>query len=190
MKVMNVYYTKHVADNLGISTSTLRKWSLLLEHEDGGNYQFERNDKNERMFFDYDILALRHLMKLTQEDGVTLQNAVKSVGSSARSRREISGDVAISLKQDRTNHDNKLDQLLMIVESQGEQLDKLERFNRELLGKLDDQNKNIGEFVTKTDQQIMNLKSDTLERRQRIAIAMDKKEDKQKGLMAKLFGPY
>ncbi len=190
MKVMNVYYTKQVADNLGISTSTLRKWSLLLEHEDGGNYQFERNEKNERMFFDYDILALRHLMKLTQEEGITLQNAVKSVGKSARSRKDIVNDGPIKLRPEKNDHNDKLNRLLMIVENQGEQLDKLERFNRELLGKLDDQNKNIGDFVTKTDQQIMKLMSDTLERSQRIASTLEKKEERQKGLMAKLFGPY
>ncbi|MFP3887414.1 hypothetical protein U8V97_18425 [Priestia filamentosa] len=58
---MNAYSTKKAAENLGISTLTLRKWCLLLEKE---KYIFDRNKNNNHIFYDTDLLALRHIKKL------------------------------------------------------------------------------------------------------------------------------
>ncbi|KAB2486561.1 DUF3967 domain-containing protein [Priestia endophytica] len=165
---MNAYSTKQAADNLGISTSTLRKWCLLLEKEE---YIFDRNENNNRIFYDTDLLALRHIKKLTQEEGRTLENAAKDVSTKGRARKsithsdmddksEITDDIAVT-----TRHDGyKINQLLELVERQNEvlsrqeeRIDRLDRFNRELLMELKNQSekeRREKEFIIKTLEEI------------------------------------
>jgi DNA-binding transcriptional MerR regulator len=68
-------FAKEVAVNLDISTSNLRKWSLLLE--DAG-YEFERNEKNQRIYYDRDINVLSQ-MKFVLEKDRNIDNAIKVV---------------------------------------------------------------------------------------------------------------
>jgi DNA-binding transcriptional MerR regulator len=144
---MNAYSTKQAVDNLGISTSTLRKWCLLLEKE---KHTFNRNENNNRIFYDTDLLALRHIKKLTQEEGRTLENAAKDVsikGQAGKSitssdmdhKSDITDDIAVT-----TPHDGyKINQLLELVEKQNEvlsrqeeRIDRLDRFDQGLLMEL------------------------------------------------------
>lgn len=56
-------FSKEVATSLDISTSNLRKWSLLLEES---GYVFERNKKNQRIYYNRDVNALSQ-MKIFME---------------------------------------------------------------------------------------------------------------------------
>jgi len=183
----NAYTTKQVADNLGIVTSTLRKWCLMIESEELGNYKIERNAKDQRVFYDYDVLALREIKRLTTEDGITLENAVKSTSDKLRKQKEIADSVmeeeaAISeTPADMSRYEEKIDELL-------ERFDQQERFNRELVSKLDEQQRYINESLIKRDQQLMAAIREMQETKRLIAAAEEAKPEPKKGFFARLFG--
>lgn len=172
----NAYSTKQIADNLSISTSTLRKYCLLLEQ---AGYKFERTENNQRIYFDSDMLALRHLKKLTQEDGMTLENAVKSIADKGALREDITGSDSV----DNTKLEEKIDELMTYIKRQDERLEKQEQFNRELVKRLEEQNKYIANSMEKRDQQLMLAMREVQETKKLIAA----NEEENKGFFAKLF---
>jgi DNA-binding transcriptional MerR regulator len=71
------YFAKDVATDLEITTSTLRRWSLKLEELD---YSFERNEKDQRIYYERDFKAFRELKKLLS-NAVSFEDAIKAVVS-------------------------------------------------------------------------------------------------------------
>jgi DNA-binding transcriptional MerR regulator len=71
------YFAKDVATDLNITTSTLRRWSLELEKQ---GYVFERNEKDQRIYFARDFKAFRELQKLLG-NSTSLADAAKSVAA-------------------------------------------------------------------------------------------------------------
>lgn len=69
------YFSKDVALELNITTSTLRRWSIFLEKN---NYMFERNEKDQRVYYERDIRALREL-KLLLSKSIPFDNAIKII---------------------------------------------------------------------------------------------------------------
>ncbi|MGG0555268.1 DUF3967 domain-containing protein [Priestia aryabhattai] len=195
----NAYTTKQVADNLSVSTSAMRKWCLMLE--DAG-YRFERNEKNNRVFYDHDMLALRHLKKLTQDDGKSLENAIKAVSDMGRSRQDVTGsdseehtqEAAVSesvIKRYEEKIDmleNKLDILLEYVEKQDARFDAQERFNRELISELKNQQGYINESLNTRDQQLVAAMKEAQEAKRLAAASAEEKEVQTKGFFARLLG--
>lgn len=55
------YFSKDVAIELEITTSTLRRWSIELEKQ---GYSFQRNEKEQRIYYELDFKAFRELKKL------------------------------------------------------------------------------------------------------------------------------
>nr|WP_189667129.1 DUF3967 domain-containing protein [Pseudomonas amygdali] len=195
----NAYTTKQVADNLSVSTSAMRKWCLMLE--DAG-YVFERNEKNNRVFYDHDMLALRHLKKLTQEDGKSLENAIKAVSDMSRARQDVTGSDSENPAQEAAvsqdvlkRYEEKIDTLLDYIKKQDERFDKQERFNRELISKLDaqqryieDQQRHINENLNNRDQQLLAAMKEVQEAKRLAASSIEEKEVQPKGFFARLLG--
>lgn len=71
------YFAKDVAADLEITTSTLRRWSIELEKME---YTFERNEKDQRIYYERDFKAFRELKKLLG-NSVPFIDAVKAVSS-------------------------------------------------------------------------------------------------------------
>jgi Protein of unknown function (DUF3967)/MerR HTH family regulatory protein len=71
------YFAKNVATNLEVTTSTLRRWSIELEK---AGYTFERNNKDQRIYYQHDINAFKRLKELVNE-GTTLIDAINTVVS-------------------------------------------------------------------------------------------------------------
>lgn len=71
------YFAKDVAADLEITTSTLRRWSIELEKV---NYKIERNDKEQRIYYERDFKAFRELKKLLSHS-VPFVDAIKAVAS-------------------------------------------------------------------------------------------------------------
>ena len=71
------YFAKDVASDLNITTSTLRRWSIELEKS---GYHFERNEKDQRIYYERDFKAFRELKKLITNN-VVLIDAIKAVVS-------------------------------------------------------------------------------------------------------------
>ncbi len=55
------YFSKDVAIELEITTSTLRRWSIEMEKQ---GYSFQRNEKEQRIYYERDFKAFRELKKL------------------------------------------------------------------------------------------------------------------------------
>jgi DNA-binding transcriptional MerR regulator len=69
------YFAKDVAVDLEITTSTLRRWSLELEKL---GYVFERNEKEQRIYYERDFKVFRELKKLLS-NSVSFTDATKAV---------------------------------------------------------------------------------------------------------------
>jgi DNA-binding transcriptional MerR regulator len=71
------YFAKSVALELNVTTSTLRRWSIELEK---AGYKFEKNEKEQRIYFERDFKAFRELKKLLS-NSVSFVDAMKAVVS-------------------------------------------------------------------------------------------------------------
>jgi DNA-binding transcriptional MerR regulator len=71
------YFAKDVAAELEVTTSTLRRWSIELEK---AGYKFERNEKDQRIYYNRDFKAFRELKKLIS-NSVVLVDAINAVVS-------------------------------------------------------------------------------------------------------------
>jgi len=71
------YFSKEVATELDITTSTLRRWSIELEK---AGYYFERNDNNQRIYYERDFRAFRELKNLLSNN-VPFVDAIKAVSA-------------------------------------------------------------------------------------------------------------
>lgn len=69
------YFSKQVATDLEITTSTLRRWSIELEKK---GYNFERNQKDQRIYYERDFKALRELKTLLSNN-VNMEDALNAV---------------------------------------------------------------------------------------------------------------
>ena len=68
------YFSSEVAKSLGVGASTLRKYSSALE---AAGYRFDRGLNNSRVFYQKDIITVQRLLKLIQEQNMTLEAAVE-----------------------------------------------------------------------------------------------------------------
>lgn len=69
------YFTKDEAFELEVTTSTLRRWSIELEKS---GYVFERNEKEQRIYYERDFKAFRELKQLLAHSA-SLADAIKAV---------------------------------------------------------------------------------------------------------------
>lgn len=87
-------FSKEVSLHLDINPSTLRRWASELEKQ---GYEFERNDKNNRIFYDKDILALSDLKRLLEKTQ-SIEIATKTVVKQHQDRK--SSEKAIAALQE------------------------------------------------------------------------------------------
>lgn len=95
-------FAKEVALNLDISTSNLRKWSLLLEE---AGYEFARNDKNQRIYYERDINALSQ-MKIFMDKNRNIDDAVKLVIARVKDKKNAQESLSVINKNGTKNGDN------------------------------------------------------------------------------------
>jgi DNA-binding transcriptional MerR regulator len=195
----NAYFTKDVASNLDIKTSTLRKYCLLLEN---AGYKFERNEKDQRIFYDEDLVTLRRLKEYTTEKGMKLDEAVKEVVARAEKATEMLEDKSVSKEVPdiaRYNaFENRQDQLLVYIQKQDEYIKKqderievMEHFIREVITRFDQRDEQwmrenqelkveIKKLHEKTDQRFMETLRQVQEEKQAMLELAASKEEKPK----------
>ncbi|HDR3908608.1 MerR family transcriptional regulator [Bacillus cereus group sp. N17] len=77
MAGMEIVYTENgVYGRLGVNSSTLRKYSDVLERE---GYEIRKNSRGRREYTEFDVVLLQHLVELSKEDGMTLEKAAKLI---------------------------------------------------------------------------------------------------------------
>ncbi|MED1042501.1 DUF3967 domain-containing protein [Bacillus mycoides] len=74
---MKTFYSPgDVAEQLGIQSSTLRKYADVLEKE---GYTFLKNDRGHRKYRESDVIVFRKLITLKSDTDMTLESATKQV---------------------------------------------------------------------------------------------------------------
>jgi DNA-binding transcriptional MerR regulator len=179
---VKIIATSEVANLLDIKTSTVRKYVLILEAK---GYIFLKNEKGHRLYTKSDVTYMREFKHIVDK-GITLDEAAKLVAE-----RFIKEDSERSKTThsvfDKKEHSNDMSPLEGKINEILELLAQQERFNRELLQRLEDQQKYIDESLNIRDQRLLHSMKETLEERQRISI-VEEREEKSKGIFAKLFG--
>lgn len=180
---------KEISLVLDVGTSTLRKWCLALE-ENG--YSFHRTEKNNRLFLEHDLVALKYFKELVQDKQFTLKNASNVVTSrfkgeftegEASESRTPNNDLLTSSSK---RSDEILEELLEKSKKQDEFNQEILSLNQRLVEKLDAQHRYIEDSIKKRDELLMQTIKENLETRKLIAAAREEEESK-KGFFAKLF---
>ncbi|MFV1456680.1 DUF3967 domain-containing protein [Bacillus mycoides] len=71
-----VYNANEVYSRLGVSSSTLRKYSDVLERE---GYDVRKNSRGRREYTEFDVALIEQLVELSKQDGMTLEKAAKMI---------------------------------------------------------------------------------------------------------------
>lgn len=71
-----VYTSNEVYSRLGVSGSTLRKYSDVLERE---GYDVKKNSRGRREYTEFDVVLIEQLVELSKQDGMTLEKAAKMI---------------------------------------------------------------------------------------------------------------
>ncbi|MDA2067826.1 MerR family transcriptional regulator [Bacillus cereus] len=93
------YFAQEVAKQLEINANTLRRWSIELEKMD---YTFERNDRNQRIYYQKDIEILRQ-MKIYLKQNWKLDEAAATVSNEDIAAPETCKDNTSNSPQDAEN---------------------------------------------------------------------------------------
>lgn len=76
---MKTFYSpSEVAEQLGIQSSTLRKYADVLEKE---GYTFIKNERGHRKYRESDVMVFRKVINLKNDTDMTLENATKQIVS-------------------------------------------------------------------------------------------------------------
>lgn len=73
-----LYSPGDVAEQLGIQSSTLRKYADVLEKE---GYTFIKNERGHRKYRESDVMVFRKVINLKNDTDMTLENATKQIVS-------------------------------------------------------------------------------------------------------------
>ncbi len=73
-----LYSPGEVAEQLGIQSSTLRKYADVLEKE---GYTFIKNERGHRKYRESDVMVFRKVINLKNDTDITLENATKQIVS-------------------------------------------------------------------------------------------------------------
>ncbi|PFS01283.1 hypothetical protein COK55_30695 [Bacillus cereus] len=114
------YWGSEVAKNLGIGSSTLRKYCLALEE---AGYSFERGNNNSRIFYHNDVATIERLVAMRKKN-LRLDQAIYLAMTSV-----TKNEVAI------TEH----------IKTLVERIKQLEQLNLELIQRFDQQSKLLQE---------------------------------------------
>lgn len=127
--MVQTYWGSEVAKNLGIGSSTLRKYCLALEE---AGYPFERGNNNSRIFYHKDVATIERLVTAMNKKNVTLEQAINLAMVSVE-ENEIA-TVAIDNVADEEH-----------IKALTKRIERLEQLNLELIQRLDQQNKLLQE---------------------------------------------
>ncbi|MDC2867911.1 DUF3967 domain-containing protein [Bacillus sp. BP-3] len=168
------YWGSEVAKNLGIGSSTLRKYCLALEE---AGYPFERGNNNSRIFYHKDVATIERLVTAMNKKNVTLEQAI-NLSMTSVIENEVA-TVAIDSVAD-TEH----------IKVLTERIERLEQLNLELIQRLDQQSKLLQETDAQRiireeqrDVQLMQVLREIQDSKRLIAAS-----EQKKSLWSRLFG--
>ncbi len=128
---------------LGIKEPTLRKYALILQ--DAG-YKFHVNDKGQRGYFERDVIVLKRFMEIKQSNDMTLEQAVEAVMAWVRH-----SNIAVSVIEKKSGSNRYNDD----IQVPKEMVTKQNELLKELMMRLDQQQKYIEKNLKKRDELLM-----------------------------------
>jgi len=153
-KYDKAYTPKEINSILEVSESTGRKLCLSLEKK---GYMFIRNDRNQRLFTEHDLNALKKFQALLKETNMPLDNAsdiiISMFGKGAFEERTVS--VRKEIEEERRSlerSDETINALIKHIQKQEEYMQRQELFNQSLLQRLDQQENYIMSRLEERDQ--------------------------------------
>jgi hypothetical protein len=173
MNEKTIYNSSDVAVLLKIQESTLRKYCLLLEEQ---GYKFLKNDQGHRSFFDKDVIVLRKITEIKKHPDMTLKQSVSAVIAWIKESHVSEDDITDITEND---HHNARDNY-QVIHQMEEFIKQQEAFNKELLNRLDQQQKYIEDSLERRDKTLMQNIREMAEARKLVAAAQQKQEEKNK----------
>lgn len=174
------YSTKDLSLAMAIGDSTLRKWCLTLEKN---GYGFIRNDQKNRVFIESDIVILKHFQSLIKQHNMQLDNAAKLVIDRFGKGSFEKGTGIVLVEQEKEIAQSESEILNTLLEHIRTQ----EEFNRELVQRLDQQQKYIDERLEKRDQKLMESLRENQEVKKTLFQIAAAQEENKKGFFSRLF---
>lgn len=107
------FFAKEVALKLDIKPSTLRQWALALEEE---GYEFQRNDKEQRIYYDRDITMFFELKKLIEKKR-SRQDAINAIAKLYKDRENAERTLSVIEEEPVHNTFSKEDMQVLINEA-------------------------------------------------------------------------
>lgn len=170
---MNEYgmFSKEVSLNLDINTNTLRRWAIELEEH---GYTFSRNEKNQRVYYERDILALSDFQKIIEKTQ-SLQNTAKAVVAKVNDKKNA--ELMLGVIE---NNDDK------IVFSKEELEELINRVADEAVERAAEHlSQKFMHIIEQRDKQIVHDLTDTIEKK-RLETTLTTEEEKL-GFFARFF---
>ena len=146
--VENPLSPKEMSDVLGISDSTLRKYCLALEKNE---YFFSRTDNQKRVFFTKDLVVLKKLKELVKVQNMSMENASLIVSAKYKDEPVEQMNTANDVPEVRSS-DGIFNKLIDEVEQLKSNQNELISINKQLLERLDEQQRYINERLDKRDE--------------------------------------
>lgn len=176
--------SKEVAFHLDINPNTLRRWSLELEKH---GYIFERNNKDQRIYYERDIQALLEL-KTILDKGQSMENATKVVATKHKERKNAEKTLSVIINDERDNEKIALSkrELESMIESTVEKaVIKAVEQEREAMFKVFELK--MSDSIEKRDRMLMQSINQTMEEKRLEIAAAVEEENKKTSFFTRLF---
>lgn len=158
-----LYTANEVYGRLGVSGSTLRKYSDVLERE---GYVVKKNSRGRREYTDFDVLLIEKLVELSREDGMTLEKSAKMIVQ----------QFGIDNKKEDAQESDSLPYQVQ-VQFQQQYSAMIEEINKVQQANLLEMEQRLGDRIDQRNKLIENAIKDRKEREERIEKRLEFRDD-------------
>ncbi|HDR5352076.1 TPA: DUF3967 domain-containing protein [Bacillus thuringiensis] len=180
-----VYTSSEVYSRLGVSGSTLRKYSDVLERE---GYDVRKNSRGRREYTEFDVVIIEQLVELSKQDGMTLEKAAKMIAKQfgiANKKEESQGSDPVPYQMQyqfqqqysaMIEEINKLQQA-NLLEMEKRLGDRIDQKNKLIEDDIKERNRLIEEEIKERNRLIKEDMKDRKEREERIEKRLELRDD-------------
>ncbi|ETE90741.1 TPA: DUF3967 domain-containing protein [Bacillus thuringiensis] len=158
-----VYTSSEVYTRLGVSGSTLRKYSDVLERE---GYDVRKNNRGRREYSEFDVVLIEQLVELSKQDGMTLEKAAKRIAKQFGIH---------NMKEESQGLDSVPYQIQYQFQQQYSAM--IEEINKMQQAKLLEMEKRLGDRMDERNKLIEEDMKDRKEREERIEKRLEQRDD-------------
>ncbi|RHW07162.1 DUF3967 domain-containing protein [Bacillus cereus] len=158
-----VYTSSEVYTRLGVSGSTLRKYSDVLERE---GYDVRKNNRGRREYLEFDVVLIEQLVELSKQEGMTLEKAAKKIAKQFGIH---------NMKEESQRVDSAPYQMQYQFQQQYSAV--IEEINKMQQAKLLEMEKRLGDRMDERNKLIEEDMKDRKEREERIEKRLEQRDD-------------